>query len=104
MSCIKDIVVAEPLVDVVAPEQVVTNYSTIMTINTQTCTKEDLAFEVRTPSSHTHTHTHARARACVRFRSDENLLKATGWGWGGWHPRSFNDNLLLYIFADKCLI
>ena len=65
MSCIKDIVVAEPLVDVVAPEQVVTNYSTIMTINTQTCTKEDLAFEVRTPSSHTHTHTHARARACA---------------------------------------
>merc|ERR1719272_300982 len=46
MSCIKDIVVAEPLVDIVAPEQVVTNYTTIMTINTQTCTKEDLAFEV----------------------------------------------------------
>jgi protein arginine N-methyltransferase 1 len=46
MSHIKALATKEPLVDIVNPEQVVTNYDQILDINTETCTKEDLTFTV----------------------------------------------------------
>jgi len=46
MSCIKKMATLEPLVDTVDPNQVVTDFDTIAIIDTQTCTKADLAFTV----------------------------------------------------------
>jgi predicted RNA methylase len=46
MSCIKKIAMVEPLVDVVEPRMVVTNYCTIKKIDIMTVQKENLSFEV----------------------------------------------------------
>lgn len=46
MSCIKDIAIHEPLVDIVASKAVVGDEFTFKTIDILTCTKEDLTFSV----------------------------------------------------------
>lgn len=45
MSCIKRMATLEPLVDVVDPNQVVTDFDTVLTLDTQTCTAADLSFK-----------------------------------------------------------
>jgi protein arginine N-methyltransferase 1 len=45
MSCIKDLALVEPLVDICNPNQVVTNSKAIMTIDLYTVTKEQLDFQ-----------------------------------------------------------
>ena len=47
MSCIKEVALQEPLVDVVDRNQVVANSCLIKEIDIQTCTKDDIAFESR---------------------------------------------------------
>lgn len=46
MSCIKDIAIHEPLVDIVNSKSVVSDECTFKTIDILTCTKEDLSFSV----------------------------------------------------------
>ena len=45
MSCIRDIAMMEPLVDVANPEAVVTDAQPILALDLATCTKADLTFE-----------------------------------------------------------
>lgn len=45
MSCIRHLIITEPLVDVVEPNQIVTNYYKIKEVNLYTVTLEDLTFE-----------------------------------------------------------
>jgi len=46
MTCIKKVALVEPLVDVVQPDQIVTNESSFFEIDIMTVTKEELDFEV----------------------------------------------------------
>mmetsp|Transcript_30846 Transcript_30846/g.68314 ORF Transcript_30846/g.68314 Transcript_30846/m.68314 type:complete len:345 (+) Transcript_30846:155-1189(+) len=46
MSCIKSMAMQEPLVDVVEPDQMVTNTMVVKSIDIRTMTKEDATFEV----------------------------------------------------------
>jgi len=45
MSCIKDVAIKEPLVDVVDPKQVVTNQCLLKEVDLYTVTVEDLTFK-----------------------------------------------------------
>ncbi|QQP37186.1 Uncharacterized protein FKW44_017383 [Caligus rogercresseyi] len=45
MSCIRQVALQEPLVDVVDRNQVVTNSCLVKEIDIQTCTKEDIPFK-----------------------------------------------------------
>lgn len=42
MSCIRDVAIQEPLVDVVEPRMIVTDYVTVFNIDLYTVKKEDL--------------------------------------------------------------
>jgi hypothetical protein len=44
MSCIKELATLEPLVDIVPPDQIVTDYCCIKDIDTTVCTAADLNF------------------------------------------------------------
>lgn len=46
MSCIKEMALKEPLVDLVDPKQIVTGHCMIKEVNLQSVTKDDLSFEV----------------------------------------------------------
>ena len=46
MSCIKKLATVEPLVDMVNPDQIVTDFSEMVDIDCNTCTVADLQFKV----------------------------------------------------------
>ncbi|KXZ56601.1 hypothetical protein GPECTOR_1g540 [Gonium pectorale] len=46
MSCIRQLAIAEPLVDVVEPDQIATSIQTVVSVDISTMRKEDATFEV----------------------------------------------------------
>jgi protein arginine N-methyltransferase 1 len=44
MSCIREIAMIEPIVDIVDPDAIISNSCPILNLDIATCTKEDLAF------------------------------------------------------------
>ena len=88
MSCIRNVALQEPLVDVVDRNQVVANSCLIKEIDIQTCTKDDIPFE-----------------STFNLRVKRNDYIQVSWIYTGWKTRNllslnfFRETISLGYFA-----